>query len=88
MSSISIPTPDNVPSGALALAGIFFIIAIGLIISIGLLAFSWTFLWFVAIAGGLMAIWFGFVIYSVWYRRYSNENSDDDSDEDSDDSDE
>lgn len=73
MSSISIPTPNSVPRDVIALAGIFFVVTIALVVAIGLLAFSNVLLWYLAVVGVLMAIWFGSVVYYVWRTDESDE---------------
>jgi uncharacterized membrane protein YagU involved in acid resistance len=66
MSGISSTAMTDVPRSVVALATIFFSIALALIIVVGLLAFPTNLLWYGGIIGILMAIWFAFVIYQVW----------------------
>lgn len=66
MSGLSIPTPNDVPGSVIALAGLFFIVALILVTAVELITFSNTLLFDVGITGILMAIWFGIVVYLVW----------------------
>lgn len=66
MSSISIPSPKNVPIEVIALAGVFFIVALVLVVVVGLISFSSNLLRNAIIIWVLMAIWFVFIVYTVW----------------------
>jgi uncharacterized membrane protein YagU involved in acid resistance len=66
MSGISSTAMNDVPRSVVALAAIFFAIALALVTVVGLLAFPDNLLWYGSIIGILMAIWFAFVIYHVW----------------------
>jgi fatty acid desaturase len=67
MSSISIPSPKNVPTELLALAGLFFAVAVVLVVVVGLISFGGSLLQDSIIIWVLMAIWFVFVVFAVWY---------------------
>lgn len=66
MSGVSVPTPNDVPRDVIALAGVFFIIALLLITAVELITSSRNLLFNVGVIGVLMAIWFGIVVYFVW----------------------